>query len=66
MVKKLTLIEEINIARDFENNPENLIEIREHAFTRCPFPELEVPKNAVYPDNYYSFYDKKTEDDLCF
>lgn len=46
--------------------PENLIEIREHAFTRCPFPELEVPKNAVYPDNYYSFYDKKTEDDLCF
>lgn len=38
--------------------PENLMEIREYAFTRCPFPEIKVPMNAVYPDNYYSFYDK--------
>ena len=44
--------------------PDNLIEIRDYAFSRCPFPELEVPKNAVYTDNYYSFYEKNDVDDF--
>jgi hypothetical protein len=49
MVKKLTLIEEINIARDFENNPENytLEVVDKLDCTNCCFNNCNIVCNQV-------------------
>lgn len=49
MGKKLTITEEINIARDFENNPENYTfeEVDKLDCTNCCFNNYKIVCNQV-------------------